>query len=107
MTALAFGYAAAADALVNRGASIPNLAASAGLGRVSEARQLLEAADADTRHRALAGREAVVRPLVERGARTGIEDRLYHSTPLGWADYGGQTAVAEYLRGYRKLCGFT
>ena len=25
----------------------------------------------------------------------------------GWADYGWQTAVAEYLRGYRKLCGFT
>ena len=149
MTALAFGYSGAADALVNRGASIPNLAAAAGLGRLSLSKQLLESADADTRHRALAlaaqqghaqivellldagenpnrynpegnhahatplhqaalaGREAVVRLLVERGARTGIEDRLCHRTPLGWAEYGGQTAVAEYLRGYRKLCGFT
>ena len=141
MTALAFGCADAAHALLNRGAKMDNLAVAAGVGRIAQARQLLETADADTRHSALvlaaqeghaeivamlldagedpdrfnpegnhahstplhqaalAGREAVVRLLVERGASTEIEDTIYHSTPLGWAEHGGQTAVAAYLRG--------
>jgi Ankyrin repeats (3 copies) len=47
---------------------------------------------------ALAGHEAVVRLLVERGARLDIEDIHHRATPLGWAEYGGQAAVAEYLR---------
>ena len=49
-------------------------------------------------HAALAGHEAVVRLLVDRGARLDIKDTIYNSTPLGWAEHGGQTAVAEYLR---------
>ncbi|MFL5240781.1 MAG: ankyrin repeat domain-containing protein [Gemmataceae bacterium] len=40
----------------------------------------------------------VVRLLVERGARLDIRDTVYQSTPLGWAVYGGRTAIAEYLR---------
>jgi hypothetical protein len=40
-----------------------------------------------------------VRLLVERGALLGQRDKIYHGTPLGWAIHGGQTAVAEYLRG--------
>ena len=141
MTALAFGYTDAALRLVSRGATIPDLAAAAGLGRVTDAMRLLESADAETRHRALAlaaqqghaeivgllldagedpnrfnpqgnhahstpmhqaalaGREAVVRLLVERGARTDIRDSIYQGTPLGWAEHGGQTAIADYLRG--------
>jgi ankyrin repeat protein len=141
MTALAFGYTDAALRLVSRGATIPDLAAAAGLGRVTDARRLLESADAETRHRALAlaaqqghaeivallldagedpnrfnpegnhahstsmhqaalaGREAVVRLLVERGARTDIRDTIYQGTPLGWAEHGDQTAIADYLRG--------
>lgn len=141
MTALAFGYIDAALTLVSRGATIPDLAAAAGLGRVTDAKRLLESADGETRHRALAlaaqlghaeivellldagedpnrfnppgnhahstpmhqaalgGREAVVRLLVARGARTDIKDTLYHGTPLGWAEHGGQTAIADYLRG--------
>ena len=47
---------------------------------------------------ALAGHEAVVRLLVERGARLDIEDIHHRATPLGWAEYGGQAAIAEYLR---------
>ncbi len=41
---------------------------------------------------------AVVRLLVERGARLDLRDTIYDGTPLGWALYGGRTAVAEYLR---------
>jgi len=141
MTALAFGYIDAALRLVSRGATIPDLAAAAGLGRVREASEMLPRADAETRHRAmalaaqqghaeivellldagedpnrynppgnhahstplhqaaLAGREAVVRLLVGRGARTDIKDTIYHATPLGWAEHGEKTAIAEYLRG--------
>jgi len=44
------------------------------------------------------GREAVVRLLVERGARLDIRDTMCHATPLGWAEYGGRTEIARYLR---------
>jgi Ankyrin repeats (3 copies) len=47
---------------------------------------------------ALAGHEAVVRLLVERGARIDIQDIHHHSTASGWAEYGGHATVAEYLR---------
>jgi ankyrin repeat protein len=46
-----------------------------------------------------AGHGAVVRMLVERGAKLDIKDRIWHSTPLGWAEHGAQTEIAEYLRG--------
>lgn len=49
---------------------------------------------------ALAGHEAVVRLLVERGARLDIKDRRFHGTALDWANYAAQTAVAEYLRAH-------
>lgn len=140
MTALAFGYLGTAEALARRGAKVDNLAAAAGLGRLSDASRLLPAADAADRHRALAlaaqhghvkivrllldagedpsrynptgnhghstplhqaalaGHEAVVRLLVERGAKLDIEDTIHHGTPLGWAEYGGQSKIAGYLR---------
>ncbi len=140
MTALAFGYSGAAEALAARGARVDNLAAAAGLGRLAEARELLPASDGETRHRALAlaaqhghadivrllldagedpnrynpdghhshstplhqaalaGHDAVVRLLVERGARLDIKDTVYESTPLGWALHGGKTEIASYLR---------
>lgn len=47
---------------------------------------------------ALAGHADVVRLLVERGARLDIEDIHYKATPLGWAEHGGQTEIAAYLR---------
>ena len=40
----------------------------------------------------------VVRLLVERGARLDIRDKVYQGTPLGWAEYGGKTRIAEYLK---------
>ncbi len=140
MTALAFGYVDAAEALVRRGARVDTLAAAAALGRLADSERLLPEADADTRHRALAmaaqnghveivrllldagedpnrynpdgnhahstplhqaalaGHDAVVRLLVERGARLDIRDTIYQGTPLGWAEYGGKAAIAEYLR---------
>ncbi len=140
MTALAFGFSDAAEALVRRGARVATLAAAAGLGRLAEARQLLATANGEDRHRALAlaaqqghvevvrllldagedpnrynpkgnhghstplhqavfsGRDAVVRLLVERGARLDIKDTIYEGTPLGWAEYGGRAEIAEYLR---------
>jgi ankyrin repeat protein len=140
MTALAFSFLDAAQALVTRGARVENLTAAAGLGRLEDAIRLLPAADAEGRHRALAlaaqhghvevvrllldagedpnrynldgnhahstplhqaalaGHEAVVRLLVERGARLDIKDTIYRSTPLGWATYSGKTAIADYLR---------
>jgi ankyrin repeat protein len=47
---------------------------------------------------ALAGHLDIVRFLVERGARTDIEDVLYGATPLGWAEPAKRTDVIEYLR---------
>ena len=140
MTALAFGYLSAAEALVRHGARVDNVAVAAGLGRVAEARQLLAAADDESRHRALAlaaqhgytdivrllldagedpsrynpegnhshstplhqsilaGHDAVARLLVERGAALNIKDKIYRSTPLGWAIYAKQTEIVNYLR---------
>ena len=45
-----------------------------------------------------AGHEAVVRLLVERGARLDMKDILWQGTPAGWAEYGGKTEMAAYLR---------
>ena len=140
MTALAFGYLETAQALVRRGASTEDLAAAAGLGRLDDARRLLESADADTRHRATAlaaqhgqtdvlrllldagedpnrfnprgfhghstplhqavwsGHLDTVQLLVERGARLDIRDTVWQGTPLAWAEHGGRSEIADYLR---------
>jgi ankyrin repeat protein len=47
---------------------------------------------------AYAGRANVVHLLVERGARLDIRDTIHQSTPLGWANHGGRTEIADYLR---------
>jgi ankyrin repeat protein len=47
---------------------------------------------------ALAGHADVVRLLVERGARLDIRDIHHRGTALEWAEYGGRTEVAAYLR---------
>jgi ankyrin repeat protein len=142
VTALAFGFRDAAEALVRRGARIDTVAAAAGLGRVDDVRALLPSSTADDRHRALAfaaqaghadvvavlldagedpnrynppgahahgtplhhaalgNHDAVVRLLVDRGARLDVKDTIYQATPLGWAMYGGHTAIADYLRAH-------
>jgi hypothetical protein len=140
MTALVFGYKAAAEALVERGARVDTLALAAGLGRVDDTAKLLATADPECRHRALAlaaqlghvdvarllldagedpdrynpdgmhahatplhhavsgDHEAMVRLLVERGARLDIKDKVYEGTPLDWAEYLGRPEIAAYLR---------
>lgn len=46
---------------------------------------------------ALAGHIETVKVLVNNGARTDIEDKVYHGTPAGWADHGGHAELAAYL----------
>ncbi|HEU0055354.1 MAG TPA: ankyrin repeat domain-containing protein [Longimicrobium sp.] len=99
MTALAFGYGDTAAALARRGARADHLAAAAGLGDAEAAARLLSAADALTRHRALAlaaqhGHADIVRLLLDAGEspdRYNPEGNHSHSVPLHqavWASHG-------------------
>ena len=105
MTALAFGFRDAAEALVRRGARVQALAAAAGLGRLAEARRLLEAARPEERHRALAlaaqhGHLEVVRLLLDAGEgpdRFNPEGNHAHSTPLHQAAWSGHEEVVRLL----------
>jgi ankyrin repeat protein len=105
MTALAFSFGDAAEALVRRGAQVETLAAAAGLGRLAEARRLLAAAPPEDRHRALAlaaqhGHLEVVRLLLDAGEdpdRYNPEGNHAHSTPLHQAVWSGREAVARLL----------
>jgi hypothetical protein len=45
----------------------------------------------------LAGHDAVVRLLVERGTKLDIKDTIYQSDPAGWAMHAGQAEIAAYL----------
>jgi len=51
----------------------------------------------------LGGHEAVVRLLIERGARLDTRDAIWQGTPLGWAMYGGGKAPAEMTACLRSL----
>ena len=48
----------------------------------------------------IAGHDAVVQLLVERGAQLDIKDRIYQATPLGWAMYGKKAEIEKYLRAH-------
>ena len=88
------------------------LALAAQMGHADIVRVLLDAGEDPNRYNpegnhghatplhqaALVGHDAVVRLLVERGARLDIKDMIFKGTPLGWALYGDQPAVADYLR---------
>src|SRR5262249_61092670 len=83
------------------------LALAAQLGRTEIVRLLLDAGeDPDRRnpdgfhshatplHQAVWGNhEAVVRLLIERGARLDLRDTLFDGTPLGWAEHGHRDAL--------------
>jgi ankyrin repeat protein len=87
-------------------------AVAAQLGHRDVVRMLLEAGESPNRYNpegmhahstplhqaALAGHDSVVRMLVESGARLDIPDKLWKSTPRGWAEYSGRHELAEYLR---------
>lgn len=88
------------------------LALAAQLGHTEVVRLLLDAGEDPSRynpkgfhghgtplhHAVWCRRDAVVRLLVERGAKLDIRDTIFQSTPLGWAEYGGHKEIAEYLR---------
>ncbi|HSY20708.1 MAG TPA: ankyrin repeat domain-containing protein [Polyangiaceae bacterium] len=50
---------------------------------------------------ALGGHLAAVQLLVDRGARLDQRDKVYHGSPLGWAEHGGRAEVAAFLRSRR------
>ena len=88
------------------------LALAAQLGHADIVRLLLDAGEDPSRynprnlhahgtplhHAIWNGHLDVVRLLVERGARLDLRDKIYQSTPLGWAEYGKQDEIAAYLR---------
>jgi ankyrin repeat protein len=105
MTALAFGYLDAAQALVRRGARVDNLAAASGLGLLDEARRMLPSADALTRHRALAlaaqhGRTTILALLLDADEdpnRYNPEGNHAHSTPLHQAVWSNHLDTVRLL----------
>lgn len=105
LTALVFGFRDAAEALVRRGARVATLAAAAGLGRAAEARRLLESANPEERHRALAlaaqlGHVEIVRLLLDAGEdpnRYNPAGLHAHGTPLHHAAGGGHLDVVRLL----------
>jgi ankyrin repeat protein len=105
MSALAFGYGDAAEALVRRGARVQTLAAAAGLGRVADAMRLLAEAMPDDRHRAFAlaaqhGHVEIVRILLDAGEdpnRYNPPGNHGHSTPLHQAVLAGRDSVVRLL----------
>ena len=105
VTALAFGFREAAEALVRRGARIDTLAAAAGLGQLDRCRSLLASAAAEDRHRALAlaaqlGHAPVVRLLLDAGedpSRYNPPALHAHATPLHHASAAGHLDVVRLL----------
>ena len=51
---------------------------------------------------AMTGNLEMVKLLLELGADPLIRDEEFNATPLGWAEYGQHTAVAEYLRRFEE-----
>jgi ankyrin repeat protein len=51
----------------------------------------------------IGGHQAVVRLLVDRGARLDIRDTIWQATPLGWAIHGGGKASSEMAACLRSL----
>ena len=107
-------HGARIDANVYRGTALMWAAAT---GRVAAVRRLIElGADPNERSTfggpqhgegtvplhlaAQSGHLEVIRALLEAGADTTVRDALFDGTPEGWADYCGQPAAAELLRGH-------
>jgi hypothetical protein len=49
-------------------------------------------------HAVYSGSLDAVKVLVEAGADLDTKDAIYEGTPLGWAEYGKQVEIAEFLR---------
>jgi len=88
------------------------LALASQFGHVEIVRMLLDAGEDPNRYNPVGGHShstplhqaaangdlAMVRLLVEGGARVDLKDVLRHGTPAGWARHEGKTEVEEYLR---------
>ena len=114
-TAAALGQAAGVEALLPTADPLSRhraLALAAQSGQLETTQMMLDAGEDPNRFNppgthghstplhqaALAGHLEVVRLLVERGARLDICDTIHQGTPLGWAEYGKQPKIAEYLK---------
>jgi ankyrin repeat protein len=105
LTALAFGFIDFARMLERRGARVETLSAAAGLGLTPRAGELLPAASAPDRHRALAlsaqlGHRDVVELLLDAGEdpnRFNPKGNHAHSTPLHQAALAGHEDVVRLL----------
>ena len=105
MTALGFGYLDTAETLARRGAPLNNLAAVAGLGRVTETARMLPSSDGESRHAAIAlaaqhGHAEVVKLLLDAGEdpnRYNPDGFHSHSTPLHQAICAGHAEVVKLL----------
>jgi hypothetical protein len=104
-TALVFGFAEAAEALVARGARIDTIVLAAGLGRASEVERMMPTATAAERHGALAlaaqlGHAEAVRILLDHGEdpdRYNPQGFHSHATPLHQAVLAGRSEVVRLL----------
>ena len=88
------------------------LALASQFGHIEIVKALLDAGEAPNRYNplgchshstplhqaALAGHDALVRLLVERGARLDMKDILWQGTPAEWAAHEGRTELEAYLR---------
>lgn len=88
------------------------LALAAQLGQASAVKQLLDAGEEPNRfnpdgyhshatplHQAVwSDHLAVVKLLIERGARLDLRDTLFDGTPLDWAKHGQRTDIVNYLQ---------
>jgi ankyrin repeat protein len=88
------------------------LALAAQFGHTEVVRLLLDAAEYPNRYNPVGchshstplhqaawnGHLAIVKLLVERGARLDIKDIIFQGTPLDWAKHNRQASVAEYLQ---------
>lgn len=50
---------------------------------------------------AWSGSLPAVKALVAAGAPLDVRDTMWNGTPLGWAEHGGQTEIADFLRAAR------
>jgi ankyrin repeat protein len=83
--------------LVNRAAELGNLAAATLL--VELGFDVNHVARTTPLHAAAWNDDIeMARTLISLGADPSIEDTEHHSVPLGWAEYGGKTQIAAYLR---------
>jgi len=95
------------------------LALAAQYGHVEIVRLLLDAGEDPNRYNPVgghshttplhqaagAGYEELVHLLVERGAKLDQKDILWHATPAAWAQYAGNTEIAQYLRDQESARG--